>query len=226
MIQLEFFSEIQYELRQIDKIIDTIVIVGEENIIPKYLNRIVNQIPKRALDDNFFSELDNSKNMIVHKYYFISMKPDIKIGRYLDDRLGMVIDLEPDFNNHFSGVLGAVKDMNTPVLVHVYTRKGKGSTLAEKDAIKYYSLSGNKSSSNGSTAPDYSNVFGNTITQMAKKDEKIICVTAAMEIGTGITPFTEKYPERYIDVGIAEEHAITYSAGLAAGCFKVIVPIY
>ena len=106
------FSDIQYELRRIDKIIDTVIIVDEENIIPKYLYRMVKQIPKKALDDNFFSELDNSKNMIANKYYFISRKPDINVGRYLDNRLGMVIDLEPEFNNHLSGVLGAVKDMN------------------------------------------------------------------------------------------------------------------
>ena len=108
----ENFSDIQYKLRRIDKIIDTIVIVNEVDIIPKYLNRIIRQIPKKPLDDNFFSELDNSKNMIANKYYFISRKPVINIGRYLDNRLGMVIDLNPEFNNHFSGVLGAVKDMN------------------------------------------------------------------------------------------------------------------
>ncbi len=106
------FSDIQYELRQIDKIIDTIIIVNEENIIPKYLNRLANQIPKRNLDDNFFRSLDNSKNMIINKYYFINDKPDINIGRYLDDRLGIVIDIDPVFDSHFSGVVGAVKNMN------------------------------------------------------------------------------------------------------------------
>ena len=120
----------------------------------------------------------------------------------------------------------AVKEMNTPVLVHVYTHKGKGNKLAEKDAIKYYSIGGRVNKSNGSTIPDYSKVFGQSITQLAEKDEKIICVTAAMEIGTGMTPFTEKYPDRYVDVGIAEEHAVTYSAGLAAEGFKPVVPIY
>jgi len=109
----EKFSDIQYELSRVDKIIDTIVIVNEEDIIPKYLNRIANEIPKIPLDDNFFRELDNSKNMITNKYYFISSKPDINIGRYLDNRLGMVIALKPEFNSHFSGVLGAVKDMNS-----------------------------------------------------------------------------------------------------------------
>ena len=120
----------------------------------------------------------------------------------------------------------AVKEMNTPVLVHVYTHKGKGNKLAEKDAIKYYSIGGRVNQSNGSTIPDYSKVFGQSITQLAEKDEKIICVTAAMEIGTGMTPFIEKYPDRYVDVGIAEEHAVTYSAGLAAEGFKPVVPIY
>ena len=120
----------------------------------------------------------------------------------------------------------AVKEMNTPVLVHVYTHKGKGNKLAENDAIKYYSIGGRVNKSNGSTIPDYSKVFGQSITQLAEKDEKIICVTAAMEIGTGMTPFIEKYPHRYVDVGIAEEHAVTYSAGLAAEGFKPVVPIY
>ena len=120
----------------------------------------------------------------------------------------------------------AVKEMDTPVLVHVYTHKGKGNKLAEKDAIKYYSIGGRVNKSNGSTIPDYSKVFGQSITQLAKKDKKIICVTAAMEIGTGMTPFTEKYPDRYVDVGIAEEHAVTYSAGLAAEGFRPVLAIY
>ena len=120
----------------------------------------------------------------------------------------------------------AVKKMNTPVLVHVYTQKGKGSKLAEKDAIKYYSMGGKVKKITKHIAPDYSNVFGQSIIQLAEKDEKVLCITAAMEIGTGMTPFIEKYPDRYVDVGIAEEHAVTYSAGLAAEGYKPIVPIY
>ena len=116
--------------------------------------------------------------------------------------------------------------MNTPVLVHVYTQKGKGSKLAEKDAIKYYSMGGKNKKITKHIAPDYSNVFGQSIIQLAEKDEKVLCITAAMEIGTGMTPFIEKYPDRYVDVGIAEEHAVTYSAGLAAEGYKPIVPIY
>ena len=120
----------------------------------------------------------------------------------------------------------AVKEMNTPVLVHVYTQKGKGSKLAEKDAIKYYSMSGKVKKITKHIAPDYSNVFGQAVVQLADKDNKVLCITAAMEIGTGMTPFIEKYPDRYVDVGIAEGHAVTYSAGLAAEGYKPIVPIY
>jgi len=120
----------------------------------------------------------------------------------------------------------AVKEMNTPVLVHVYTHKGKGNKLAEEDAVKYYSIGGTAKQKVTNSAPDYSKVFGKSIIQLAEKDDKIICITAAMEIGTGMTPFIEKYPDRYVDVGIAEEHAITYSSGLAAEGYKPIVPIY
>ena len=120
----------------------------------------------------------------------------------------------------------AVKEMNTPVLVHVYTQKGKRSKLAEKDAIKYYSMQGNINQNNSSVIPDYSKVFGYSITQLAEKDDNIICVTAAMEIGTGMLPFIKQFPNRYIDVGIAEEHAVTYSAGLSAAGCKPVVPIY
>ena len=120
----------------------------------------------------------------------------------------------------------AVKEMNSPVLVHVYTQKGKGSKLAEKNAIEYYSMSGKDKQSEKHFVPDYSNVFGKSIVQLAEKDEKVLCITAAMEIGTGMTPFIKRFPKRYLDVGIAEEHAVTYSAGLAAEGYKPIVPIY
>jgi 1-deoxy-D-xylulose-5-phosphate synthase len=120
----------------------------------------------------------------------------------------------------------AVKKMNTPVLVHVYTHKGKGNKLAEKDAVKYYSIGGKAKHKVENAAPDYSKVFGKSIIQLAEQDDKVVCITAAMEIGTGMTPFIEKYPDRYVDVGIAEEHAVTYSSGLAAEGYKPIVPIY
>ena len=122
----------------------------------------------------------------------------------------------------------SVKQMNTPVLVHVYTKKGKGSANAESDSVKFYSMSGSKNKVSHTKKPvaSYSQAFGESITQIAENDDAIECVTAAMEIGTGMTAFTKKFPDKYIDVGIAEEHAVTYASGLAGAGKKPIVAIY
>jgi len=120
----------------------------------------------------------------------------------------------------------AVKSMPNPTLVHVYTHKGKGSELAEANPSKYYSLGGTKNTPSPQSAPDFSKVFGSVATQLAETNEKIICITAAMGIGTGMSEFWEKYPDRYEDVGIAEEHAIAYASGLSTNGFRPIVGFY
>ncbi|NOZ07817.1 MAG: 1-deoxy-D-xylulose-5-phosphate synthase, partial [FCB group bacterium] len=120
----------------------------------------------------------------------------------------------------------AVRSMPNPTLVHVYTHKGKGSELAEAEPSKYYSLPGKKISKKQKPAPDYSKVFGSVAAQLAEKNDKIICITAAMGIGTGMSEFSEKFPGRYKDVGIAEEHAVTYASGLATDGFRPIVALY
>ncbi len=121
----------------------------------------------------------------------------------------------------------AIKEFPNPTLVHIYSDKGKRSKKAEKEPVKYYSLSGNKPKVKlNFSAPSYSTVFGKTITQLAETDSKVFCITAAMEIGTGMSDYVKKYPNRYIDVGIAEGHAVTYSCGIATGGFKPIIPFY
>ncbi len=120
----------------------------------------------------------------------------------------------------------SVKDFPNPTLVHVYSQKGKRCEDAEKDSVKFYSISGNKSNNIPEPAPSYSKVFGDSITQLAEENDKIYCITAAMEIGTGMSEFVQKFPERYIDVGIAEGHAMTYACGIAAGGLKPVIPIY
>ena len=106
------FKNIIYKRRYVDKIIDTVVVAPVKNILPKFLNRIVYRLPKSAIDHNLIEEMEKKKSLIMNKYYFISRKPDINIGRYLDNRLGMVIDLEPEFNSHFSGLFGATRSTN------------------------------------------------------------------------------------------------------------------
>ena len=120
-------------------------------------------------------------------------------------------------------VFSSVKEMKTPVLVHVHSKKGKGCDNAESNSVKFYSLSPPKKSN--SNIQNYSNVFGDSLIDFAEKYE-FKCVTAAMPIGTGMDNFTKKHADRYIDVGIAEEHAVTYASGLSAGGILPIVAIY
>jgi len=119
-----------------------------------------------------------------------------------------------------------VKELNTPVLVHIYTKKGKRISVSEEESIKYYSLSGLHNKKDKNLAPDYSKVFGLSLNKYSKKYPDLICVTAAMEIGTGLGIFSKENKDKYIDVGIAEEHSVTYAAGLAAAGKKPLVVLY
>ncbi len=117
-----------------------------------------------------------------------------------------------------------------PVLVHVVTMKGKGCSFAEKNAEKYhgvgsfYKTTGDSKSKKGSRK--YSKVFGEALVRMAREDDRIVAVTAAMKEGTGLTCFAEEFPERFFDVGISEQHAVTFAAGLARAGMRPFVAIY
>ena len=121
-------------------------------------------------------------------------------------------------------VFKSVQSMNTPVLLHIFTDKSKGHSLSKHDAVKSYSISNSKIPEN-SDEISFSNALGK-ILFLLSDDYKFHCVTAAMELGTGLKSFIEKNPNRYIDVGIAEEHAVTYSAGLSAAGVLPIITIY
>ena len=117
-----------------------------------------------------------------------------------------------------------------PVLVHVVTKKGKGYSFAEKNAEKYhgvgsfYKTTGDSRSKKGSEK--YSKVFGKALTKLAREDERIVAITAGMKEGTGLACFAEEYPERFFDVGISEQHAVTFAAGLAREGMRPFVAIY
>ena len=121
-------------------------------------------------------------------------------------------------------VFKTIKEINGPILLHVYTDKSRRIKHFESnDAVKYYSLSpGNKSPSNNFT---FSKVFGDSILSLAKNID-FRCITAAMEVGTGLSQFAKLYSDRYIDVAIAEQHALTYSSGIAASGHVAVVAIY
>ena len=118
----------------------------------------------------------------------------------------------------------SIKKMNTPVLLHVHTNKSKGINIGDKDAIKYYSLSG-KNNLVDKSKITYSKLLGKGLCLIAEKYD-FECITAAMGIGTGLEEYSKKYSDRYIDVGIAEEHALTYGAGLAADGKMPVIAIY
>ena len=134
--------------------------------------------------------------------------------------------------DHLLPVLRNVRDMpRGPVLVHVVTKKGKGYPPAEAADDKYHGVSAfdvvtGAQAKPKSNAPSYTSVFADALVAEGARDEKIVAVTAAMPQGTGVDRFAEAYPDRIFDVGIAEQHAVTFAAGLAAEGFKPFCAIY
>ena len=114
-----------------------------------------------------------------------------------------------------------------PVLIHVITQKGKGHGPSEKNPVFYHGTApAIATNGNHGAVSSYSRVFGDTLVKLAGEDEKIVAITAAMPDGTGLTRFKETFPNRFFDVGIAEQHAVTLAGGLAAGGLKPVVAIY
>jgi len=133
--------------------------------------------------------------------------------------------------NHLIDILNNIKCLNEPVLLHVSTKKGKGYPPAEKNPVYFHGVAcfnadTGESLNKECSVPTYTQVFGETLFQMAKKDERIVAVTAAMPEGTGLVKFAKAYPDRFFDVGIAEQHAVTFAAGLATEGLKPFVAIY
>jgi 1-deoxy-D-xylulose-5-phosphate synthase len=129
-------------------------------------------------------------------------------------------------------VLENVRDAdNGPILLHVRTQKGKGYAPAEASQDKYhgvvkFDVTTGKQQKGTSTSPSYTKVFGEALVKEAEKDDRIVAITAAMPAGTGVDIFAKAFPERAFDVGIAEQHAVTFAAGLATQGFKPFVAIY
>ncbi len=134
--------------------------------------------------------------------------------------------------DHLLPVLKNVRDMrNGPVLVHVRTKKGKGYAPAEESTDKYHGVGKfdvitGKQAKSRSNAPSYTSVFARSLIKEAEKDDKIVAITAAMPSGTGLDLFAETFPRRFFDVGIAEQHAVTFAAGLATQGYKPFATIY
>ncbi|UMZ73945.1 1-deoxy-D-xylulose-5-phosphate synthase [Natranaerofaba carboxydovora] len=129
-------------------------------------------------------------------------------------------------------MLKNAKATRGPVLVHVVTKKGKGYLPAENEPDLFHGVgpfdkdTGDLKKSSDNEPPTYSKVFGDVMTELAEKNNNLLAITAAMCSGTGLDKFKEKYPRRFFDVGIAEQHAVTFAAGLAKGGYRPVVAIY
>ena len=159
----------------------------------------------------------------------------IVTGGTLFEELGFYYIGPIDGHNikHLIPVLKNIKDKphEGPVLVHVVTHKGHGYLPAEESSDKFHGVSKfnvvtGAQPKNKKSAPSYSSVFAKTLTEIATKDKKIVAITAAMPSGTGLNIFAKNFPDRLFDVGIAEQHAVTFAAGLATEGMKPFVAIY
>ena len=133
--------------------------------------------------------------------------------------------------DHLIDIMNNIKCLNEPILLHVTTTKGKGYPPAEKNPTYFHGVGSfdavtGKDKNSKSSAPTFTQVFGDTLIKMAKEDDRIVAVTAAMPEGTGLTEFAKAYPDRFFDVGIAEQHGVTFAAGMATEGFRPVVAIY
>ena len=126
-------------------------------------------------------------------------------------------------------MLNISKQLDGPVLIHILTKKGKGYKIAEENPDKFHATgsfdleTGNPKKEK---TKDYSKVFGDKLVELAKRNERIVAITASMKDGTGLTEFAEEYPNRFFDIGIAEQHALGLAAGMAKAGIIPVVPIY
>ncbi|MGM0602624.1 MAG: 1-deoxy-D-xylulose-5-phosphate synthase [Bacillota bacterium] len=190
------------------------------NRLKEDMEYILKRIPK------FGSRLSQTAERIKNglKYLMISGVLFEELGfKYIGPIDGHNIK---ELTDHFK----KAEQIKKPVLLHVLTRKGKGFQPAENNPSQYHGVSPSKKKTNNSSTEkeklSYSKVFGRTMQKLAEMDEGIVGITAAMPSGTGLKEFADKYPDRYFDVGIAEQHAVTLTAGLARGGMNPVCAIY
>lgn len=183
------------------------------------IKNTINKIPKvGSLFVKIVQKIKRSiKQLIISKMYF----EDIGFT-YLGPVDGHDIE-------KLESILKISKQIENPVLIHVITKKGKGYKIAEQNPDKYHATGPfdiETGKAKKAKEKDYSKVFGETLIKLAEKNSKIVAVTAAMKDGTGLKEFSQKYPERFFDVGIAEQHALGLAAGLAKNGMVPVVPMY
>jgi 1-deoxy-D-xylulose-5-phosphate synthase len=203
--------------------------------IPRYLNKIRLSPPMQFLSDNLEEQLKN-----------LPFSPDLQrvkegMKRLAVPKVGAVFEelgftyMGPVDGHKLEELIATFREAHKhpgPVLVHVATTKGKGYEIAEQDQVGYHAqnpfnlTTGKAIPSSKPKPPSYSKVFGETLATLAANDPRIIGITAAMATGTGLDIFQKRVPKQYIDVGIAEQHAVTLAAGLACEGMRPVATIY
>ena len=186
----------------------------------KLFHQIAKRLPTKMLEQRALAMEEYARGLVT--------------GGTLFDELGFFHVGPLDGHNlaHLLPVLKNVRDMkNGPILVHVVTQKGKGYAPAEKSADKYhgvvkFDVATGAQQKSKTAAPQYTKVFAESLIKEARKDDKIVAITAAMPSGTGLDLFQKEFPNRTFDVGIAEQHGVTFAAGLATEGFKPFATIY
>ena len=186
----------------------------------KLFHQIAKRLPTKMLEQRALAMEEYARGLVT--------------GGTLFEELGFFYVGPIDGHNidHLLPVLKNVRDMkNGPILVHVVTQKGKGYAPAEKSADKYhgvvkFDVATGAQQKSKTAAPQYTKVFAESLIKEARKDDKIVAITAAMPSGTGLDLFQKEFPNRTFDVGIAEQHGVTFAAGLATEGFKPFATIY
>lgn len=208
--------------------------------IPRYLNKMRLSPPVQFLKDNLREQF---KQIPFVGENFTPEMERLKEGmkRLAVPKLGAIIEelgftyIGPVDGHNLEDLIETFQqahEIKGPVMVHVSTVKGKGYAIAEKDQVGYHAQSpfnlatGKAIPSNKPKPPSYSKVFADTLVKLAEDNPKILGITAAMATGTGLDKLQAKLPQQYIDVGIAEQHAVTLAAGLACEGMRPVVAIY
>jgi 1-deoxy-D-xylulose-5-phosphate synthase len=223
----------------IDK--DLLVILNDNEMSISENVGALNSHLARLLTGSFFNSIrDGSKKLL-------SNVPPIKefASRAEEHIKGMVVPgtifeelgfnyIGPIDGHDVDGVIGTLRNMRNikgPQILHVVTKKGKGYEMAEQDPIKFHAVPkfNPKDQALPKAAPSnptFSNIFGSWLCDMAEQDPKLMAVTPAMREGSGMVKFSQQYPQQYFDVAIAEQHAVTFAAGLAKEGLNAVVAIY
>ena len=166
-----------------------------------------------------------------HMYRFKERVKNFLMPQLLFEELGLIYLGPIDGHDiaELTRVMRRAKELRLPVLVHCITQKGRGYAFSEEDPIKFHGVapfSIDTGDVDRVVSKSNSSVFGDALIELAEQDPRIVAVTAAMPTGTGLTAFAKRFPDRFFDVGIAEEHAVTMAAGMAAAGMRPVVALY